>query len=211
LDRNNKKNSVRETRVAVTVLIIALFLMIIISYYLYLNSQKNDDDVGAPQVEELEQLWGYTIEGNWSRHIININLTHIVKINFTLEWRDMVFGGDLPGNDKLDEFDVIITAPDQNRFSYKKSELVNVKNRTGYIFIEFINNSMSMRSGSYTTKRSTESLQMRSSRDTNWEVNITCLKAYGFEPSCSCPSAVPVEDGGNYWIFSSSVYYYLNN
>ncbi len=206
LEKKSERNRPLKKYLVVIVLIIIFLVCMGISYFLSHDQQRNDVDEPVLGIQKLKQISGFTVEGNWSSHVININFTHIVKINFTLEWRDIIFGVNLSGNDKVDLFDMLINCPENVNFPYQKSILLNAKNHTGYIFIEFLNTSSPLKFDFYKNNDYFKNFQTCAIGENYWEVNVTCLTAFGFEPSCSCPSAVPMKDIGNFWILSIKIY-----
>ena len=63
---------------------------------------------------KLKTLYGRTNESFYNFTLINISITNITRINFTLEWIDYSFDPNVMGLDELDRFDLAVSGPDND-------------------------------------------------------------------------------------------------
>jgi hypothetical protein len=212
MDKKNNETDILKYFNLIVILIIILIMLPYI-YFNYIipenNKKENVPDVYSENQLSLKQITGYTKESDWNLTKIQVTRTNITRINFTLEWVDFSYEVGSVGFDEIDEFDMTVSPPNNIQLKIIKSILRNKHNRTGLLYIDVLVNQIPPSDQEIDDGQSGTDLPFENTKGIgSWGVNITCVKATGYESSCWCPSAVKVEDLGNNWVLSTEIYYY---
>ncbi len=197
-------------------IIIIILILLCLNMRFVEDNEKDSKDIVIEFIDKnviIENITGFTYEGETNVTFIDMNIINITKINFTLKWIDNCIDYrtrlGIPVNE-LDLFDLEFIAPKNSKIKYIKHNMLDEENDTGYVFINvYFNNFLNNDSIEEFYVYSFHPNLINTIGCGIWQLNITCLDAPGYRTECLWP--FKTEDEGNSWTIFTDVRYYYSN